>query len=334
MTDTPALSVVLVTPTGFSQIHETVGYLLAQTVLDRIELVIVAPSQGAVAGGAAVLDQFPWHRVVPVERIVRRGTAAAEGVRVARAPVVAFIEEHAFPAPGWAEAFLRAHEDRWTVVSPAMRNANPGSIVSWAHWYRSYLGLTAPLCAGEVDNVSWHNSAYKRDALLSVGDRLGALLDYEGDLLAELRARGHRFYLEPEAQTDHLNVETMGASLDMFFQKGRLAGAQRAAREEWPTWRRLIYVAGSPLTPLMHVPSLRADVRRTRQPARRVLQAIPLISVSLVAMALGEVVGLVAGLGRSKERMEHYELHRRRYVSARTLAARSGPSFLTRGVTR
>ena len=329
MPDLPALSVVLVAPVDFDQIRLTVEHLLAQTALDRMELVVVAPSRAALGPGAVLLDRFPSHRIVEVGPISQRGRAAAEGIPATRAPVVAFVEEHAFPEPGWAEAFLRAHAGPWAAVSPVMRNANPDSVMSWTNWYRGYLGLTEPLAAGEVQNVAWHNSAYKREVLLAVGDRLPGLLDYEGDLLAELRAAGHRFYLEPAAQTAHLNVERVAASFDMFFQNGRLGGASRAARERWPAWRRLVYVAGSPLTPLMYVPGLSAEIRRTGQPAGRVLRSLPSLGLGLVVMAVGEAVGLLAGAGRAKERMESYELDRTRHLSRRTRARYRVPAGQT-----
>lgn len=322
----PDLSVVLVTPTDFEQIRETVHHLLTQTALDRMELVVVAPSHEAVEAGAADLSGFPHHQVVEVGPILYRGQAAAEGVRVARAPVVALVEEHAYPELGWAEAFLDAHEGPWAAVSPVMRNANPDSVMSWTNFYRAYLGLAEPAEGGEVDNVAWHNSAYKRDLLMGFGDDLGPLLDFEGDLLCALRAQDHRFYLEPAAQTRHENVERVAPSLTMFFLKGRLEAASRAANEGWPLWRRLVYVAGSPLTPLMYVPALRSDLRRTRQPAGRVLRTLPSLGLGLVLMAAGEVVGLLRGAEGVKHKMEAYELNRSRYLSRRTLATRRSSS--------
>jgi hypothetical protein len=50
MVSTPALSVVLATPGDHETIRRTIGFLRAQTVADRLELVIVVPS-------AITLDQ-------------------------------------------------------------------------------------------------------------------------------------------------------------------------------------------------------------------------------------------------------------------------------------
>lgn len=319
----PDFSAVLVTPTDFDQIRETVHHLLAQTALDRMELIVVAPSREALGSELAELDSFPSHQIVEVGRIHYRGQAAAAGVRVAQAPVVGLVEEHAYPEPGYVEALLDAHEGPWASVSPVMRNANPTSTISWVNFYRAYLGLAEPHRAGEVDNVAWHNSAYKRDLLLAFGDDLGTLLDYEGDLLHALKHRGHRFYLEPAAQTRHANVEHFRALLHLSFLKGRLGAASRVEAENWPLWRRLVYIAGSPLIPLMYVPGLAHGLGRTRQPVGRLAQTLPFLGLSLMVNAVGEVVGLIWGAGNEKHKMEVYELNRSHFLSRRSLRERA-----------
>ncbi|WP_412069236.1 hypothetical protein [Rubrivirga sp. IMCC43871] len=322
----PDISIVVVTPTDFGQIRETIQHLLDQTVHDQMELIVVAESREALGPDTAELDGFPTHQVVEAGPIVHRGQAAAKGVRVAQAPIVAMVEEHAYPEPGYAEALLSAHEGPWAGVSPVIRNANPESAVSWSNYYPAYLALTEPVEAGEVDNVAWHNTAYKRDRLLAFGDRLGALLDFEGDLLTELRAQGHRLYLEPRAQVRHMNIEKLWAATHLLYLQGRLTAASRVEGEGWPLWRRLLYVAGSPLTPLMYLPNLWRGFRRTKQPVGRVLRALPSLSVSLGAVAVGEVVGLLRGATGAKHRMEAYELNRDHYLSRRTLAQKRSSS--------
>ena len=309
----PDLSVVLVAPNDFGQVRKTVHHLLAQTALHRMELVLVASSRAAL-GDAAELDRFPAHRIVEVGPIGRRGIAAAAGVPAARSPIVAFVEEHSSPGPGWAEALLRAHEEDWAGVTPVIRNANPDSGMSRAHFYLSYLGLAEPLERGETSNLAWHNSAYKRELLVAFGDRLGELLEYEGDLIAELARQGHRFLVEPEAVTEHVNLERVVSSLRIFFHRGRIAAARRVEREGWSLRRRLAYVLGSPLIPLMYLPALRRDLRRIGQPVPALLRALPTLAAALGIMAIGEVTGFLFGEGDARARMEDFELHRARHL--------------------
>src|SRR5437764_14845225 len=57
----PEMSVILVTPDRFETLRETVEHLRAQTAKDRLEIVIVAPSEAELALDPAELDGFAGH---------------------------------------------------------------------------------------------------------------------------------------------------------------------------------------------------------------------------------------------------------------------------------
>src|SRR5215813_6201926 len=103
------MSVVLVTPDRYDAIHKTLEHLRAQTVLDQLEIVIVALSAATLNFDAAELSAFGRVRVIEVGEIKSTGRAIAAGVQEASAPVVTYAEEHSYPAPGWAEALIKAH---------------------------------------------------------------------------------------------------------------------------------------------------------------------------------------------------------------------------------
>ena len=169
------MSVVIVTRDDYGSIARPIGHLAAQTVRDRIELVVVASTKDAVRAGIeqASAAGFRDVRVVEHGRIAERGVAAASGVRASRAPIVGFVENHSFPAPGWAEALLRAHEGPWAVVGPAVENANPVTRTSAVNFAVTYGPWSGRREAGEVELLPFHNSAYKRAWLDGFGDRLG-----------------------------------------------------------------------------------------------------------------------------------------------------------------
>lgn len=55
---TPDLSVVIATPDCYRTIRKTIGHLRTQTVKDRLEIVIVAPSADALESEEAELSEF------------------------------------------------------------------------------------------------------------------------------------------------------------------------------------------------------------------------------------------------------------------------------------
>jgi hypothetical protein len=290
-------------------------HLHAQSVKAELELVIVAPVADAIALDAPELQGFWGVSVVPFGAVVSSAAARVAGVRAARAPVVAFVEDHSFPQPGWAAALIAAHRQPWAAVGPAVGNANPDSAVSWANLLIEYAQWLDPAAAGVVEHLPGHNSSYKRAILLEYHADLESMLDAETILHWDLRAKGHELYLEPAARTLHLNFTGMAASTRLRLHGGRLFAAARA--RSWPTVRRLIYTAAAPLIPAVRLQRIVAQTRQQRTAARLPLRAIPLLLMLLVCDAAGELAGYLLGAGGEAERTGEFEFHRDRHASVR-----------------
>src|ERR1041385_5114092 len=104
------LSVVVITPDVYTTVQKTIKHLRAQRVCARIELILVAPSVAQMNLDQDALSDFCRYKVIEVGPVSSTARARAAGVRNATAPVVAFAEDHAYPAPGWAEALIKRHE--------------------------------------------------------------------------------------------------------------------------------------------------------------------------------------------------------------------------------
>jgi hypothetical protein len=124
----------------------------------------------------------------------------AAGVREAIAPLVSYAEEHAYPAPGWAEALIKAHRQSWAAIGGTIANANPGNSVNWASFFTDFGPWVEPAEGGEISHLPWHHAVYKRSILLEYGPELETMLETESILHADLQARGYRLYLEPAAR--------------------------------------------------------------------------------------------------------------------------------------
>src|SRR5262249_51290554 len=154
----PALSVVLITPDSFETLRRTVTCLAAQTAREQIELVILAPSAARIDVDQALVAPLAGVQIVQLPSLTPTGPARAAGIRSARASVVAFGEEHCFPASTWAQALIDAHRSDYAAVGPAMHNANPDTIVSWADLLIGYGPWLAPVAKRDADYLPGHNS--------------------------------------------------------------------------------------------------------------------------------------------------------------------------------
>jgi glycosyltransferase involved in cell wall biosynthesis len=309
----PQLSVIIATPDNYQTIRKTVSYLRAQTVKEQLEIVIVAPSREALGLEESELHDFGQFQVVEVGEIPSVGFANAAGVRHAQASVVVFAETHAYPEPEWAQLLITAHQDDWVAVGPTMVNGNPESIVSWASFLIAYSRWMAPITSGVIDDLPGHNSSYKRAMLLDYGAELDTLLETESILHCDLRAKGNQLYLESNVKTHHVNPTLPSSFLGELFYYGRLYAAARA--KPWSWLRRLLYVLGVPLIPLIRLNYTLLQWQRVRQSCSIPLGVLLPILLGLIAASFGEMLGYGLGAGKAMAQMRDFEYHRERHLA-------------------
>jgi hypothetical protein len=323
----PALSVVLGCPGPATGLRWTVRALAEQTVADRLELVLVTSEPDGVDQLGDALRAFARIEVVVRSPIGSAAAINAAGVRAASAAVVAFGEEHAFPEPGWAEALLDRHAEGWTAVAPAVRNANPATIVSWCDFLTGYGPWMAPARGGEREMLPGHNTSYRRDALLALGERLEEGLAVEAVIQGALpSAATGRLCVEPRAITHHVNFALRRSYLRAAYLNGRAFAAARCCG--WSASRRLAYALASALIPairLVRILHMLDAPHRAEIPLGRVL---PALAVGLTVDAAGQAIGSLRGVGHATEAATaQLEFERWRHVppaDRRALAASYG----------
>lgn len=302
----PALSVVLVVGERRDYAGPCLASVLAQESSDPLEVLLVD-----LAPSAPVLPQADDPRVRELARpdVGLFATARALAVRAARAPVVAFLEEHTLAAPGWAAALTAAHAGPWVAVGPRIANANPDFGRSRVIGLLNYGAYGAPLTRGESRGVPGHNSSYKTSALLALGADLERLLGNDLVLQDRLRAMGGRFFLEPDAVLAHRNesgLRSIGRGIFLWY---RCYGPLRAAENAWSLGRRALYVVAAPLIPFYFAAHFLPFLRRQRKTGwQAAWRHLPLVLGMQACGAAGQAVGLLFGVGDAPERFSRYEL--------------------------
>lgn len=307
----PELSLILATDT-YATIRAVVERCRKQTARDRIELVLVAPSAGAVSEVLAYRGEFAAIKIVedPVDDL---STARAVGIRAASAPIVFVGETHSYPHPRCAEAVLESFSGPWSSVAAALDNANPNGTWSWASFLSDYGRWADVLPAGEIAEAPLYNAGYRRPVLLQLGDGLARALTPSGDLALTLRAGGHRIFFQPEARLDHANVARPWDFVRQRFVNGLVLAAHRA--RPWPVSKRLVYIAGSFLIPVVLIwrilPGVWGTVRRKRLP----LATIPAIVAGMIIKSAGELAGYAGAPAESADRwVLEFEVHKMLYA--------------------
>ena len=308
---TPRLSVVLVMQDRFEVVCRTLAALRAQTIQGDIELCLVVPSPESPAGPERdAMRGFAAVRIVPVGPIDDVDAEAAHGFMAATAPVVAHMEDHVFPEPEWAEAVLRAHREAWSAIGGQMINANPGTTLSWANVLISHQAEIVPP-TGEVASLSTHNATYKTAVLREYGERLPSMLGRSGGLMRDLRARGHHIAVDPAFRFHHQQVSRWDTMIRYRMNSGRNFAATRARLNRWSFGRRILYMIGAPLIPVVRSMRMAAPSRKLGVFPR----VLPVLFVGLVFETMGEILGYAAGPGRSLQALSDYEVDRLRFMS-------------------
>lgn len=309
----PALSVVLPTSDDFAGVRLTVRALHAQTARHRIELVLVAPHDDPGVIESEVCG-FAKVTIVVAGPIVTSNRSRVAGIRAASAPIVALAEDHSFPDPGWAEAMIAAHERDYAVVGPVIKNANPRSMLSWANLLLEYAPWLEGASRGEMSDLPGHNSAYRRSLLMSYGDGLEEIFEVEAVVQRDLRAKGHKLFLEPNAKTNHLNFSRLSPSLTLRLNAGRSFAGYRTAGWSFP--KRALYAVGSPLIPVVRFVRIVRFLNRSSSYRFLLPRVLPLLSLALFTDGFGEMLGYVLGPGRSPITLGQIEFDRMRFMNS------------------
>lgn len=309
----PLLAAIVVIPDSYQTVERVIKALKAQSCARQMEIVFVVPSRAAAR--VPLADLYMFHSVQVIEMpALAYGPAMAEGVRRARAPIVAMTEDHAFPAPNWAERLIAAHQGLYVAVGPALRNGNPASLISRADFYIGYGKWAEPIASSVQDFLMGHNGSYKRAVLLEFGARLDEVLDAETAMQFELARRGYQFWLEATTYTSHLNFERSDSWLPALLNNGRIFAAQRAAK--WSAVKRAAYALASPLIPFVRLRRVRRDIARAHRAPGSRLPLYTVVWVGLVVDAAGQCLGYALGRGDSRAQSMRYEFHRERYLDS------------------
>ena len=312
----PEMSVLIVTPDNYQTIRKTLRHLRAQTISDRLEIIIVAPSIEGLGLIESEVAGFHGLSVVSVGRITRVADAKAAGLHKATALFIAFAEDHCYPEPEWAARLVAAHRKGWAAVGPAMCNANPRTMISWAGLLLNYGCCLDTVGASASKHLPWHNISYRRELLLNYGHDLAAMLAVEGVLLDDLAAKGHGLYFEAAARTSHLNISLLSSWISHTFWGGRLFGAIRARKKKWSVWRRLLYIFGGPLIPMIRLWRTLPKIYLTGRQRELMPRILPAMLAGLIPHAIGEVMGYALGLGNAEQHYSFYEMKRTQHITA------------------
>lgn len=305
----PRITVIVTVDAQRERGARCLASVLAQSVGDALEVLLVdvgTPGRATVAG-----SDDPRVRILHRPESMPFGQMLADAVWQARAPLVAFLEEHCVALPGWAEALVRADCGEPVVALGGERhNPAPGSKQSDFIHLLDMGPWSAPAIECSVRVLPEGNVAYRRDSLLRYGDRLAAYFQCERLLHAKLIADGLTLRVVPGARYEHANESSLRAMCAGWYAMGWVAAATRAELAGWSALRRAVHIARR-----LILLGPRLVVGLTRLARRQPGGWRPMLANLHVAIAwcwispAGELLGTAFGLRGRDARVRHYVLN-------------------------
>jgi glycosyltransferase involved in cell wall biosynthesis len=295
----PRISIVIASKVGAPFIDRCLDSLEEQIrALDAEAIVVV----GLAAYASELAARFPWVRVVHGAGIGKVPALRRRGVEEATGELVAIIEEHCSAKADWLEQALAAHAsgDFGAVGGPIVDDDYP-KLRDWVVYFLEYNTALPPAPRGETDELNDANVVYRRQVLLDHLD----LLDegyWSMTLNPILVAKATKLHSAPEMVVYHNGPFEFGYYLHQRFLFSRAFAGVRAQAE--PTARRVAYLLGAPLIPLVLLGRMAKRILQKRHRVGRFVQALPLIVPALVVMVAGEWVGCLLGPGDALNRVE------------------------------
>ena len=197
------------------------------------------------------------------------------GIRKARAPLVALIEDVGRPDAHWAAELVKEHAQAYAAIGGAMENGIDRPL-NWALYFGDFGRYQNPVPRGPSAYVSDANVCYKREALERVADAWPDSYN-EARVHGALAQRGEILALSPGVivYQHRLNLR-LGPVLVERYVWGRSYAATRVAGVA--ASRRAIFAVLCPVLPFVLFLRQLKNVLRTKRNMGAFVRASPLTS--------------------------------------------------------
>jgi Glycosyl transferase family 2 len=285
----PDLSVVCVAGEQRRRVQRCLGALAAQSVADRIEVIVV--DVAAARNPIALPSDLGSSTLIRVEAGASLGQARAVGARAAGGEAIAFLVDHGYPEPRWAEALVNAYARPWAAVGYAFEPANPGARAVRTAMLAQFLPWLSPAQSDAPRSLPGNMVSYRSSVLRSFDGDLESLLEIDHVLHERIRQRGGEMTVAPAAVVRDECFESLADVALANHVYSEMLAVQRARANGWPLPRRIAYAAGSPagVFAMRSAQTLAAACRTGR--LRELARALPGVLAILAMSALGEARG-------------------------------------------
>lgn len=283
---------------GWPEIRDTVLSIAASARRVGGEA-IVTDGSGRPAPSPAELGPDVTWRSFPGESTFQ---LRARAYALAQGEVVAITEDHVLVPLDWAERHVAAHlaHPEAMAIGGSVENAAIGSAMDWASFLIVQSAVMAPIRSGPARHLSGAvNVSYKRTALASMDDfeGMGAM---DGLHQRKLLAAGAALRNDDSIRVSHDQSLGFRGTTAIHYHAGR---TMSGFRRRQMTVVDLLRIVGAPVVPVARYVRL-VVIHARRGSGALVARCTPAILWLLLAQAVGQFVGYLAGPGDSPHKVQ------------------------------
>lgn len=188
-------------------------------------------------------------------------------------------------------AFDRSGEDT-TSICYAFTNGSPDTYFYRSVFMAEYGMLAFPLPEGAPPSATANNISYRREVLLSLGDKLDDLMELDF-FCHQFLGKTFKAVSAPRAILAHQTNTYLKDLVVGHFGYARLFANRRLSHENWNLPKRILGILSVPLVvPVLRLKRLFVALRG-RSLTRDAVLGLPVILLLYLAGSLGESVGLL-----------------------------------------
>ena len=285
----PRLSLILVSPYGWSDLVMALPGIRAQTIARDIELILAAKPGVFPADVADRIDGIHSVKLVETENLIPRGAAVADAVPHASAPFVGTHENHAFCEPETYENILASMNDKTGAIAPVYYCLN-----SDADWAAATSVVTHGHCSAPVTGESGpllvlHSAIYPKEVL----EPRAHLFRNEANLHEQLYNEGFEVRFLPGTVNWHTEAGKPSMAYGIADLNGYMYGWNRS--RDWSLGQKLVRAAALPAIAAISVKRFLGMLLTMEDLAHKKWKLVPHVTSLGITFAVGEVRGYFIG---------------------------------------
>jgi GT2 family glycosyltransferase len=287
----PELSVIIASYNARQTIEKCLDSLRLQKSSRTFETILVDSSTDGTAD--LVRQRYPEVRLITSRSRLFCGSARNVGLKVAQAPIIAFLDADCFVEPGWVDAVLAAQSPPHYLVSGVVLNGTPERPVAWAYYFCEFSHWLPGGASREIREAAGCCLSFQREAYEAYGPFIEGT--YSSDTAFHWRTwrDGHKVYLDPAIRVFHRTQYTVREYLSHVAYHRRCYARVKRRETGLGLLARLAHVMLTPALPFLLVAAIGTRVISSRRFIREFLGSLPLLFAGLCARAGGEFLGFL-----------------------------------------